>query len=218
MVKSLLLDLDNTVYPSSSKINEGIDQRMIQFVSDFLHVDFESARKLRSERKKKFGTTLEWLQKEHGLTDVNAYLWAVHPESEVSELAPIPGLKEFFESIPLPMAILTNGPDFHAKRVLDFYQISHCFIGVHDIIENKLKGKPNPSAYLKALNDSNFKLEETLFIDDYPKYVYGYISMGGTGVLIDPVDKYADYKFSTKGKLCTIKTIYELPSLFTNSI
>ena len=216
MIKNFLFDLDNTIYPSSALINEGIDRRMIEAVSEFLSIDMETAAKMRSEKKKHYSSTLEWLMKERNLGDIGWYLRKVHPENEVEELCPVEGLKEFFASLKeraYGMAILTNGPAFHAQRVLDFYGISEFFSGIHGIEENHFHGKPYESAYRAALEKENFVLEETVFVDDYPKYVAGYMRLGGTAVLIDDEKKIADYEFPAFGKLYTLYSIFGLENI-----
>ena len=135
MINYLIFDLDNTIYPSTALINHQIPQRMIGFVSKFLNIPFEQAKILRSQRLPHFGSTLEWLSTEHNLKDYNDFLSFVHPEEEANELPQISGLRELLTSIDLPKAILTNGPKFHAERVLELkkFQPEH-----HDVYTKKL--------------------------------------------------------------------------------
>ena len=224
MIKNFLFDLDNTIYPSSSKINFGIDKRMIEAVSEVLSIDMESAKKLRLEKKKNFSSTLEWLMEEHNFTDINWYMHKVHPENEVEELSHVEGLKDLFESFKkqgYKMSILTNGPAFHAERVLDFYGLSDFFSGIHDIIENEMKGKPYPSSYYRALEKENFLLEETLFLDDYAKYVAGFCKIGGKSVLIDAEKKFSkeevDILAGPNGFCKSIGSVFELSSFLIES-
>lgn len=84
MIKHLLFDLDNTLYPSSAPINANITRRMTGFVADFLQVNPEEAAEKRKEGLRHFGTTLEWLTGEHGLTAEGRerFFSAVHPPEE----------------------------------------------------------------------------------------------------------------------------------------
>ena len=212
MIKYLIFDLDNTIYPSTALINQNIPQRMISFVAKFLDISFQDAKFLRSQRLPHYGSTLEWLSTEHNLTNYNDFLSFVHPEEEINELPQISGLRELLTSINLPKAILTNGPKFHAERVLDFYNISDCFTNIYGIVENNLKGKPHPESYLNLLQKENFILEETLFFDDHPKYVSGFMNVGGFSILVDRNLEFQDYKFP-KGKMKSIQSIFEIPDL-----
>ena len=211
MIRHLLLDLDNTLYPASGPMDEGITRRMLDFVARFLNVPREEAMRLRVEGLKSCGTTLEWLRTSHALTDVNSFFDAVHPESEVNELRSDSGLRSYLQSLALPMTLLTNAPMVHATRVLDFYNIKDLFIGIYDLTFHNGKGKPHPSSFLDTLAASGYGVEETLFVDDLPKYVRGYKAIGGRAVLVDEKDCYAEIaRLEGFGR---IKSIYGLADL-----
>ena len=101
----LLFDMDNTIYPASSAMNDGITRRMLECVADFFKCDMERAVELRKERIIHYSTTLEWLRDE-GLTDIEGFLAHVHPENEADELLEQPGLRDFLLSLPYPKSIL----------------------------------------------------------------------------------------------------------------
>jgi putative hydrolase of the HAD superfamily len=190
VVKHLLLDLDDTLYPATMRIGAEIARRMVRFVADLLGVSFEEARMLRDERDRRFGTTLEWLQTEHGMGGPDKeekamqYMRCIHPDEEVDEVDFDPGLRPFLQSLCLPMTVLTNAPIFHAERILRRLQIDDLFLGVWDVIQSGFKGKPHPNAYTGALSLSGYAIEETLFADDYGQYVQGYMDLGGRAVLV----------------------------------
>jgi putative hydrolase of the HAD superfamily len=190
MVKHLLLDLDDTLYPASARIGAEIARRMICFVAELLGVSFDEARRLREGRGTQYGTTLEWLQAEHGLGGVNKtekameYLRRVHPEEEANEVEFDPRLRPFLRSLRLPMTVLTNAPLFHAERILRVLRVEDLFLGVWDVARSAFKGKPHRNAYIGALSISGFSVEETLFADDYGQYVQGYRDLGGRAVLV----------------------------------
>ena len=192
MIRHLLLDLDNTLYPASGAMDEGITNRMLDFVARWLAVPLEEAKKLRVEGLKSCGTTLEWLRTRHGLTDMDAFFEAVHPESEIDELTEDAKLRPYLLSLGLPMTLLTNAPMAHATRVLDFFNIKDIFTGVYDLTFHNGKGKPHASSFLDTLDAAGFSVAETLFVDDLPKYCRGYQAIGGKAVLVDEQDKYAD--------------------------
>ena len=49
-IKHLLFDLDNTLYPSTAAMDQGITRRMIGFVADFLGLDLQQATEQRIQR------------------------------------------------------------------------------------------------------------------------------------------------------------------------
>lgn len=181
--KHLLFDMDNTLYPASSAMNDGITRRMLECVADFFGYDMEKAIALRKERIIHYSTTLEWLRSE-GLTDIEAFLAHVHPDNEADELLPQPGLRDFLLSLPLPMSVLTNAPHEHADRVLDKLGIADLFVSVTDIRDADFYGKPYPNAFEAALRKAGSSVEDTLFLDDMQKYTDGWALMGGTAVLV----------------------------------
>jgi putative hydrolase of the HAD superfamily len=211
MIRHLLLDLDNTLYRASWGMDEGITRRMLECVARHLGVSFEEGMALRAKGLPRYGTTLEWLKAEHGLTDEAAYFEAVHPESELAELKPDPALRSYLLSLGLPMTLLTNSPMAHADRVLRFYGIEDLFTGIYDITFHKGKGKPHSSAFLDTLVAAGFTVDETLFVDDLPKYVRGYKAVGGQAVIVDETGRYAE--LAREEDFGHISSIYELGAL-----
>ena len=181
--KHILFDMDNTLYPASSAMNDGITRRMLECVADFFGCDMEKAIELRRERIIHYSTTLEWLRSE-GMTDVEGFMAHVHPDNEADELLPQPGLRDFLLSLPLPMSVLTNAPHEHADRVLEKLGIADLFVSVTDIRDANFFGKPYPDAFEAALRKAGSSVQDTLFLDDMQKYTDGWAAMGGTAVLI----------------------------------
>ena len=187
-IEHLIFDLDNTLYPASSKMNDGITSRMIEMTARQAGVSVEEAAKLRAERMPIYGTSLGWLMAEHGLTDIQGFFDLVHPESEINELDQDSNLRPFLESLPYPMTVLTNSPTVHANRVLDFFGIRDLFIFISDIQTNGLKGKPYPNSYLSATFEKGYNLSNSLFFDDHEKYTKGFSAIGGKAILV--TDKF----------------------------
>ncbi len=192
MIRHLLLDLDNTLYPASGGMDEGISRRMIGFVASWLGVSYEEAVRLRIEGLPGYGTTLEWLRAAHGLKDDAVYFEAVHPESEIEELAPDPGLRKCLLGLGLPLTLLTNSPMSHAARLLRFFDVEDVFLGVFDLTYHKGRGKPHASSFLDTLKAVGHDVEDTLFVDDHPKYVKGYKEIGGQAIIVDEKDRYGE--------------------------
>jgi len=214
MIRHLLLDLDNTLYPASGGMDEGITRRMIGFVASWLGVPVDEAVRLRVAGLPGYGTTLEWLKAEHGLTDDAVYFEAVHPQSEIEELTPDPALREYLLSLGLPMTLLTNAPMSHAERLLRFFNVSDVFLGVFDVTYHGGKGKPHPSSFLDTLEAVGHGVEDSLFVDDHPKYVRGYRAIGGQAVIVDEGDRYAELE-RDEG-FWRIPSIYGLRGLLEN--
>jgi putative hydrolase of the HAD superfamily len=207
MLRYLLLDLDNTVYPETTGMERDILRRMNEYVARYLGMPQHEARELRRERVRKFGTTLEWLMAEEGFGDPEAYFAAVHPAGEEYCIDASPALGRILDSIDLPKAILTNSPREHAERVLRKLGAEGCFEAIYDIRFNELRGKPYREAFLRACRACGVAVEDTLFIDDLPKYVQGFVDLGGRAVLVDESGRHADTSFRK------IHSLVELPDL-----
>ena len=214
MIQHLLLDLDNTLYPASSEMDTGITRRMQEYVAHFIGVSFEEGVRLRANRPYKYGTTLEWLKAEYGLTDEEEYFLAVHPEEETNELIPDPALRPYLLSLGLPMSLLTNAPTAHAKRVLQFFDVSDVFIGIFDINFHKGKGKPHADCFLNTLAAVGHSITDTLFVDDHPKYIRGYKALGGKAVIVDEAGRYQ--KIAQTEGFEDISSIYGLADILSH--
>ena len=206
MLGLILLDLDNTLYPESRGMDRDIVKRMNEFVAGYLGISLAAAYELRRERARNYSTTLEWLTVEQGFADPETFFAAVHPEGEEYCLERDPELARALDAIDLPKAILTNSPSEHARRVLRKLGVADRFSSIFDIRFNSLRGKPWPEAYHRACESSGVAVEETLFVDDMPKYVRGFMEVGGRALLIDEAGRFAE------AGLPRVSSILELPS------
>lgn len=211
MIRHLLLDMDNTIYPASDGMDAGMTERMKHYVASFLGLPYDKAVALREKRRNLYGTTLEWLKHEHGLEDTSGYYEAIHPENELEELKPNPSLRPYLLSLGLPMTLLTNGPAVHAQRVLGFFGIEDIFLDIWDLDRLEGKGKPARTAFESALSSSAYRIEETLFVDDYLKYLAPWKEMGGRCVQID--ESGLDREEAKALGIPSIQSIYELKTL-----
>ena len=213
-ISHLLFDIDNTLYSGEAPINKNITRRMILFAENFLNVSYDEAIRLRKEKLPVYGSTLNWLRKEYNFTDTEFFFNTVHPAEEEKELIPDPDLRQFLQSLNLPMTILTNAPGIHAMRVLNFYGIADLFESIHDIETCGLTGKPYESAFRAALDKFGHKLDETLFMDDSTGYVKGFSSIGGKAVLVTDELKLPESAYGVEdGIFAKIRSVYDMPLL-----
>jgi len=130
---------------------------------------------------------------EKGFTDTERYFAAIHPQGEADTLPPDPELRAFLLGIPVPKAVLTNSPREHADLVLGKLQLGDLFTHIFDIRQCGFRGKPRREVYDNALRVLNVRVDEVLFVDDYPPYVEGFIAMGGNALLFDENDVHKNY-------------------------
>jgi len=204
-VRHILLDLDNTVYPASSRLQEEIGRRMTAYVSRLMGIAAEEAQEIRRSFLHRYGTTLAGLLAEGKIEDPDPYLEACHPKGVQDYLKKDPALRESLLNVRVPMAILTNSPIEHARRVLGHLEIADLFVEVFDIRFNRFQGKPAPEAYRRVLRHLDLEPPEVLFVDDLPKHLLAFREMGGSVLLVDESGKHTD------GELPTIRSLQELP-------
>jgi putative hydrolase of the HAD superfamily len=61
---------------------------------------------------------------------------------------------------------------------------------------NGNQGKPLPVAFNRALEALGSSPAETLFVDDFPRYVEGYLDLGGRGILLDEAGAHPDVPYA----------------------
>jgi putative hydrolase of the HAD superfamily len=191
-LKYLLFDLDNTLYSCRYGMEKNVSRRIKAFTAAFLGTSVEEAWRQRHEVINQYGTCLEWLMAEKGLTDIETYLAAAHPPDEADNLVPDPALRAFLASIPIPKAILTNSPQEHVDLVLGKIGLGDLFTHVFEIRQSGFIGKPRREYFEMALRTLGVSIDEVLFIDDYPNYVQGFIALGGKALLYDEEDTHQD--------------------------
>ena len=114
-------------------------------------------------------------------------------------------IKEVFNSIKIPMSILSNGPMENVNRILDFYNITHLFKPIIDIKMNNLVGKPNAEVYEKILKEINLPIHEVLFVDDVEDYLIPFHDMGGKVLLVNEKNIPTKMNFDQINNILEIK-------------
>ena len=199
-IEYILFDLDNTLYSSNWGLEQAVSKRVNHFVAEYFAIPLEEAIALRKERviEGRYGTTLEWLNAEHGLagTIIDSYLAYIHPENEADTLTPDSALRDLLLSLSsrnIPIGILTNSPLEHAKRILNKLGVEDLFNTIFDLRRNGFKGKPRADVYRRVLNELGVTAPSCLLVDDMPYYVEGYLAIGGTGILFDEKNQYTKF-------------------------
>jgi len=165
-IKYILFDLDNTLYPASSRVEYEFNNRIVTYVAKFMGISMEEADELRAKGFIEHGTTVSWLIAEHGLTNIEDYLDWIHMKNIGDYITPNPELTAMLKRITIPRSILTNAIREHADRVLEALGIRHEFEQVFDIRDYNFNNKPSPIAYKTALSAIDVPVENILFIDD----------------------------------------------------
>ena len=165
-VKTLLIDLDDTTYPTSIGVWPILTERVYQYMRDVVGIPKDEIPEKRERLFLEHGTTMRGLNIEYGI-DVQDYLQYIH-EVDLSEvIQPDQNLREVLSALPQEKWIFTNASRQHADNVLKLLGIADLFMGVIDVLDTEPWCKPHPEAFEIALKMAGGpEPTETLFIDD----------------------------------------------------
>jgi putative hydrolase of the HAD superfamily len=165
-VKTLLIDLDDTTYPTSIGVWPILTERVFRYMQDVVGIPKDEIPEKRDRLFLEHGTTMRGLNIEYGI-DVQDYLQYVH-EVDLSEvIEPDYQLKAALSSLPQEKWIFTNASRQHANNVLGLLGITDLFMGVIDVLDTEPWCKPHPEAFEIALKLAGGpRPVETLFVDD----------------------------------------------------
>ncbi|MDC7235158.1 MAG: HAD hydrolase-like protein [Spirochaetales bacterium] len=183
-IQTILFDVDNTLYDARCGVEDEMSRRINTLVSERLGISEEEAVRQRREFLPVYGTSLRWLQVCHGLTDVDAYMDIVHPVDLSPYLPETPELRLMLESLPCRLEILTNGPEFHARRVLSRLGVNDLFPHMYSLEWLGYKGKPYTEAYEKVLYHLGQGADSILFLDDKEVNLEAFARLGGECILV----------------------------------
>ena len=165
-VKTLLIDLDDTTYPTSVGVWPLITERVFQYMYAVVGIPKDEIPEKRDRLFLEHGTTMRGLNIEYGI-DVQDYLHYVHEVDLSKVIQPDQQLRQALGSLPQDKWIFTNASRQHADNVLGLLGISDLFMGVIDVLDTEPWCKPHPEAFEIALKLAGGpQPTETLFVDD----------------------------------------------------
>ncbi|HOZ38021.1 MAG TPA: pyrimidine 5'-nucleotidase [Anaerolineaceae bacterium] len=165
-VKTLLIDLDDTTYPTSVGVWPLITERVFQYMYAVVGIPKDEIPEKRDRLFLEHGTTMRGLNIEYGI-DVEDYLQYVHEVDLSKVIQPDQQLRQVLGSLPQDKWIFTNASRQHADNVLGLLGIADLFMGVIDVLDTEPWCKPHPEAFEIALKLAGGpEPAETLFVDD----------------------------------------------------
>jgi putative hydrolase of the HAD superfamily len=162
---TLLFDLDETLYESSTGIWQAIRDRIGLFMHNRLGLDWETIPGLRSNLFTTYGTTLRGLVTLYDV-DQQDYLDFVHDIPMEKFLKPDPLLGRLLLSYPQRKLIFTNADRNHAYRVLNTLGIHSLFEQIVDIRDIEPHCKPMTEAFQRALELAGADPVSCVMLDD----------------------------------------------------
>jgi putative hydrolase of the HAD superfamily len=163
-IETWIFDLDNTLYPASSRLFAEVSRRMTAFIADYFDMAPDAARARQQEFFLRYGTTLRGLMVEHGV-DPDPFLDYVH-KIDLGLLDTDPGLASRLALLPGRKLIFTNASRRHAERVLERLGITPHFEEIFDIAAADYVPKPDRSSYAILLQRHQVAPERACMIED----------------------------------------------------
>ncbi|HVF37082.1 MAG TPA: pyrimidine 5'-nucleotidase, partial [Sphingomicrobium sp.] len=182
-VTDWVFDLDNCLYPASTRLFELIDERMGAYIERLLECDPAEAKRVQKAHFHAHGTTLAGLMREHDV-DPHHFLDDVHaiPLDRVSRddrlalcLGRIPGRKLLF----------TNADEPYARRVLEALGIGEHFAELHDIHAAQLRPKPDAHGYQLLIDRFGIDPTRAAMVEDMAQNLKPAKELGMTTVWVD---------------------------------
>jgi putative hydrolase of the HAD superfamily len=183
-VDTWIFDLDNTLYPPSSRLFEQIDARMTHFIAERFGIDGLSARALQKQYYRHYGTTLRGLMDVDGV-EPHAFLDFVHDIAH-DRLTADPALAEAIRNLPGRRYVLTNGSRGHAERCAAALGLTDLFEDFHDIAAADFVPKPERRVYDGFVRRFGIDPARAAMFEDLARNLVVPHALGMTTVLVVP--------------------------------
>jgi putative hydrolase of the HAD superfamily len=183
MIRFILFDLDDTLYPRQAGIMAQIRILILRYLRTRLHLSPEEAETVRRDYLQTYGTTMRGLQINHQI-DTDEFLDYVHDIPLHEYLQPNPELDAALASIPQEKVVFTNASREHAERVLRQLGIRQRFSRIVDVRDLGFESKPQPSAYRRICDLLETRPEECLLVEDNVRNLRPGKALGMVTVLV----------------------------------
>jgi putative hydrolase of the HAD superfamily len=188
-IDTWIFDLDNTLYPASSRLFDQVDRRITEYIMQALDLEWDDSHKKQKLFFREYGTSLSGMMEVHNIP-ANEYLEYVH-NIDLSPLAPSPALNQALEQLPGRKVIFTNGSTAHAKNVTEKLGITHHFDATFDIVDCEFTPKPDLIVYEKMLSTLSINPKSAVMIEDMARNLVPAAALGITTVWVRTEEAWA---------------------------
>lgn len=177
-VETWVFDLDNTLYPASSRLFEQIQRRMNEYICRLLSVTPAEAAELRRGFFLAHGTTMHGLMAVHRV-DPHEFMAFVH-DVDLSAVPANPALIAALEGLAGRKLVYTNGSVGHAENLLRHLGITHCFEDIFDIVASDFAPKPAMAPFRGFVSRYGLEPRRALMVEDMAKNLAPAAELGMT--------------------------------------
>jgi len=183
MIRAILFDLDDTLYPPHAGVMDQIRERMLGYLRTRLNLSPEEANELRRHYFLTYGTTMRGLQIHHQI-DADEYLALVHDIRLEDLLQPNEELGAVLAEIRQQKFVFTNASREHAEAVLAVLGVRSYFDRIVDVRDMNYESKPVPSAYGRICDLLGLEPAECVLVEDNVRNLVPAKVLGMVTVLI----------------------------------
>jgi len=183
MIRKILFDLDDTLYPRQIGIMNQIRALMLRYMQDRLDLTTEEADQLRHRYLLVYGTTMRGLQLNHQI-DPDEFLHYVHDIPLHHYLQANLELDAVLASIAQDKIIFTNASREHAEQVLETLGIRRHFARIVDVRDMNYESKPQSTAYRRICELLDVEPDECLLVEDNVRNLQPAKALGMATVLV----------------------------------
>jgi len=183
MIRTILFDLDETLYPPRAGIMGQIRDQILEYICTQLRLPAEEADALRRDYLHTYGTTMRGLQINHQI-DPDEYLRYVHDIALQEYLQANRELDAVLAALPQQKVVFTNASREHAERVLGLLGVRRHFARIVDVRDMEYESKPQPAAYQRICDLLGVRPEECLIVEDNVRNLQPAKALGMTTVLV----------------------------------
>ena len=192
-IRDWIFDLDNCLYPASTRLFDLIDERMGAYIQRLLDVDPVEARRIQKMHFHGSGTTLAGLMKHHDVDPLH-FMNDVH-DIPLDRVVRDDRLVNAISSLPGRKFVHTNGNADYAWKVLDRLGIAAELDHLHDIFAADLRPKPDEHGYRKLLEQFDIDPSQALMAEDMARNLKPAKALGMTTVWIDNGSERGSHDF-----------------------
>lgn len=165
MIRTILFDLDETLYPRGTGLMEQIRSLILDYIQTQLGLSAQEADALRHQYLQTYGTTMRGLQIHHQI-DPDNYLRFVHNIPLDKYLQPNAELDAVLASVAQEQIVFTNASREHAEAVLGQLDIRRHFSRIVDVRDMNYESKPQPGAYRRICNMLGVEPQACMLVED----------------------------------------------------
>jgi len=183
MIRTILFDLDETLYPRGVGIMNQIRLLILEYVCNRLGLPEPEADTLRQAYLRDYGTTMRGLQLNHQI-DTDDYLDYVHKIQLDRYIEANPELDATLATLPQEKVVFTNASREHAEAVLKVLGVGHHFARIVDVRDMDFESKPQPSAYRRICQMLGRLPQECVLVEDNVRNLLPAKALGMVTVLV----------------------------------